>query len=77
MEATVLHLLIPQKCINSKQKTLRWKKTHYVSKDFTANNMKKNWLNGYAYEFSVDFNTIYTGNIIDIHKHLMKKHDVK
>ena len=37
--------------------------------------MKKNTeLNGYAYEFSVDYNSIDTSNIIDIHKYLMEKH---
>ena len=49
----------------------------HISKDFTANNMKKTRLNGYVYEFSVDYNIIDTGNIIDIHKYLMKKHDIK
>ena len=34
-------------------------------------------LNGYVFEFSVEYNTIDTSNIIDIHKYLMKKHDVK
>ena len=49
-----------------------------ISKDFTANNMKKKTgLNGYVYEFSVDYNIIDTSNIINIHKYLMKKHDIK
>ena len=48
-----------------------------ILKDFTANNMKKTGLNGYVYEFSVDCDTINTINIIDIHKYLMKKHDIK
>ena len=34
-------------------------------------------LNGYVHEFSVDCNIIDTSNIIDIHKYLMKKHDIK
>ena len=38
-----------------------------ISKDFTANNMKKTGLDGYVYEFSVDYNIIDTSNIIDIH----------
>ena len=29
-----------------------------VSKNFTANNMKKTGLNGYVYEFSVDHNVM-------------------
>ena len=49
-----------------------------ILKDFTAINMKKKKrLNGYVYEFSVDYNIIATNNIIHIHKSLMKKHDVK
>ena len=48
-----------------------------ISKDFTANNMKKTGLNGYVYKFSVDYNIIDTSNIINILKYLMKKHDVK
>ena len=39
--------------------------------------MKKIGLNGYVYEFFVDYNIIDTSNIIDIHKYLMKKYDIK
>ena len=47
---------------------------HYVSKDFTINNMKKKTeLKGVLKFFSVDFNPIDTNNITDIHKYLMKK----
>ena len=38
---------------------------------------KKTELNGYVYDFSVDYNFIDTSNIINIHKYLMKKHDIK
>ena len=38
------------------------------------NNLKKTGLNGYVFEFSVDYDIIDTINIIDIHKYLMKKH---
>ena len=37
-----------------------------ISNDFNANNMKKTGLNGYAYNFSVDY-IIDTSIIIDIH----------
>ena len=47
-----------------------------VSKDFTAINMKKAGLNGYFYKFFVDYNIIDTSNIVDVHKYLMKKHDI-
>ena len=48
-----------------------------ISKNFTSINMKKTRLNGYVYEFFVDFNIIDTSNTIDIHKYLMKKHDIE
>ena len=48
-----------------------------ISKDFRANNIKKPGLNGYVYDFSVDYIIIDTSNSINIHKYLMKKHDVK
>ena len=35
--------------------------------DFSANNMKKNGLNGCVYDFSVDHRTFDTCNTIDIH----------
>ena len=39
--------------------------------------MTKKGLNEYVYNFSVDYNIIDTSNIINIHKYLMKKHDIK
>ena len=39
--------------------------------------MKKTRLNGYVYGFSVDYDTIAVDDILDIHKYLMKKHDIK
>ena len=41
-----------------------------ISGDFSANNMKKITC---VYNFSVNC----TSNIINIHKYLMKKHDIK
>ena len=63
MEAIVFYLLILQKYINSKQSS--------------ANNMKKTRLNGFVYNFSIDYKTFDTSDIIDIHKYLMKKHNIK
>ena len=64
-----------------KAKDSEMKKYHLslgnISKDSRANNMKKAGLNGYVYEFSVDYDIIDTSNIINIHKYLMKKHDIK
>ena len=48
-----------------------------ISKEVSVDNMKKTGLNGYAYDFSVDYNIIDTSNIIDIHIFLLKKHDAK
>ena len=48
-----------------------------ISNDFSVDNMKKTGLNGYVYDFSVDYNFFDTSNIIDIHKYLMKKPDIK
>ena len=39
--------------------------------------MKETELNGYVYDFSVDYFDISINNIIDIHKHLMKKNNIK
>ena len=44
-----------------------------TSGDFSANNMIKTGLNGYVYNFSVDYNITDISNIIDVHKYLMKK----
>ena len=48
-----------------------------ISEDFSANNMKKTGLNGYVYNFSVDYRVFYTSNIIDTHKYLMEKLGIK
>ena len=39
--------------------------------------MIKTDLNKNVYDFSVDNNMIDTSNIINIHKYLMKKHNIK
>ena len=44
-----------------------------ISKDFTINNTKKTGLKGTVKFFSVDFNTIDTNGILDIHRYLMKR----
>ena len=53
-----------------------------ISKNFTVNIMNKLGLNWYIYEYSVkyniiDYNSIDNSNIINIHKNLMKKYDIK
>ena len=47
-----------------------------ISKDFSVDNMYKTRLNGYVYDFSVDYDAIMVADILDIHKYLMKKNVV-
>ena len=74
---------MPQKIYQFEGKSSEIKPPHplclgNVSEGFTANNKKKKTeLNGYVYDFSVDYNIVDTSNIINIQKHLMKKHDIK
>ena len=42
-----------------------------TSKDFSKDNMKKTRLNGYVYDFSVDYEATAVDDIPDIHKYLM------
>ena len=44
-----------------------------ISKDWSIDNMKKSGFNGYAYDFSVDYNVTDVDDIKDIHKYLIKK----
>ena len=34
-------------------------------------------LDGYVYDFSVDYDAMAVNDILDIHKYLMEKHDIK
>ena len=47
-----------------------------ISRDFSVDNMKKTGLNGYVYNFSVDYDFIANDKILDIHKYLMKKNGI-
>ena len=38
--------------------------------------MKDTGLNGYVYDFSVDYDTIAVDDIKDLHKYLMKKNNI-
>ena len=42
-----------------------------MSRDFSVDNMKKTGLNGYVYDFSVDYDAIANDKILDTHKYLM------
>ena len=47
-----------------------------ISKDWSVENIKKTGLNGYVYDFSVDYRAISTVNIPNSHKYLMIKNDM-
>ena len=47
-----------------------------VSKDFSADNIKKTRLYGTVYDFSVDYDAISVDDILSIHKYLIKKHNI-
>ena len=47
-----------------------------ISKDWLADNMKKTGLNGYIYDFSVDYDATHVDDIKDIDKYLMKKNRI-
>ena len=42
-----------------------------ISRDFSIDNMKKIGLNGYIFDFSVNYDTLKIDDILDIHKYLM------
>ena len=44
-----------------------------ISKDWSADNMKKTGFNRYVYDFSVDYDATDVDDIVDIYKYLMKK----
>ena len=47
-----------------------------ISKDWSVDNMKDTGINGYVYDFSVDYDAIAVYDIKDIHKYLMKKNNI-
>ena len=47
-----------------------------ISKNWSADNMKKTGFNGYVYDFSVDYDATDVDDILDIHKYLMKKNNI-
>ena len=44
-----------------------------ISKDWSADNMKRTGLTGYVYDVSADYNAATVDNIKDIHNYLLKK----
>ena len=46
-----------------------------IMKEFSEDNTKKTGLNGYIYDFSVDYDAIVVTDILEIHKYLMKTNE--
>ena len=44
-----------------------------ISKDWSADNMKKAGFNGYVYDFSIDYDATDADDIVDMHTYLIKK----
>ena len=44
-------------------------------KGLVCREYKKTGLNRYVYDFSVDYDAIAVNDILDIHKHLMKRNE--
>ena len=67
---------IVQKLLNSKQKILKlYQCLGNISKDWSVDNVKQTGLNGYVYDFSVDYDAVAVDDILGIHNYLMKKND--
>ena len=47
-----------------------------ISRDFSVDNMKKTWLNGYLYDFNVDYVVIAVDDVLNIHEYLMKQNEM-
>ena len=47
-----------------------------ITKEFSKDNTKKTGLNGYVYDFSIDYDSITVADILDIHKYLMIKDEI-
>ena len=47
-----------------------------ISKEFSPSNIRKTGLNGYFYDFIVDYWAIANDKILDIHKYLMDKNNI-
>ena len=45
--------------------------------DFSVDKVKKGALNRYVHDFNFDYNAISVDDVLQIHKYLMRKHDMK
>ena len=80
MEQAVTCLSMIQKFTNLKQKNSEIVANSLclgnISNNWSVNNLKKTGFNGYAYNFSVDYDAIAVDDIKSIHKYLMKKNNI-
>ena len=77
MEQTVIYLVMIQKFkAKDSEIVASLLCIENISKDFSVDNMKKTGLNGYVYDFSVDYDAIAVDDILDIHKYLMEKNGI-
>ena len=77
MEETVIYLLMVQELLKDSEIVGTPLCLGNISKDWSVDNMKDTGLNGYVYDFSVDYNAIAGDDILDIHKYLMKKNNIR
>ena len=81
MEQKVIYLFIVKKIIEFKAKDSKIVSTPLclgnISEDFSVDNILKLGLNAFVFDFSVDYDAIAVDDILDIHKYLMKKNDIK
>ena len=47
-----------------------------ISNDWSVDNLKDTGLNGYVYDFSVDYDSTDVNDIKDIHNYLIKKNNI-
>ena len=78
MEQIVIYLSMIKILLSLKQKILKFVhiQIYYAQETFQKIGQKIIGLEGYVYNFSADYNTIATSDIVDIHKYLMKKNRI-
>ena len=70
MEIIVIYLLMAYNffnCTKDSKTALNILCLENISKDLSVDNMKKTGLNGYVYDFSVDYDAVAVDDILDIH----------
>ena len=80
MEQVTIYLFIVSKLKKYKAENYEIRPTPLcpgnVAKGFSVGNTNKTVLNRYVYDFSVDYDAIAVGDVLDIHTYLMKKHGI-